>query len=121
MSTQASPRSQSMYASRDNGAAIQSSIGRRWGFRRKEKAGCPILSRFLRKDGNPTACATNLRGRCLWGVARQHLGRFQYQIFPSRPGQKSRQQAGNAVEQDAVFRTKGALAVAFHGQEAKLA
>src|SRR6266851_7153074 len=43
MSTQASPRSQSMYASRDDGAAIQSSIGRRWGFRRKEKAGCPSL------------------------------------------------------------------------------
>src|SRR5260370_33095428 len=48
MSTQASPRSQSMYASRDDGAAIQSSIGRRWGFRRKEKAGGPIPSTSLR-------------------------------------------------------------------------
>src|SRR5437879_3778096 len=54
MSRQASPRSQSMYASRDNGAAIQSSIGRCWDFRGKEKARVPHAFAFFAKGWGTT-------------------------------------------------------------------
>src|SRR5450631_1249536 len=54
-------------------------------------------------------------------LAERYPRRPQHQILPARPGQKPRQQAGYAVEQDLLLRTKSIFAAALDIQEAKLA
>src|SRR6202142_2243605 len=132
MSRQASPRSQSMYASRDDGAAIQSSIEglRCAGITKEGLTKFNSMSFRAQQNGEFTSVLRS-RGTCFWArsvlrrfrprLGRRPLRRPQHQILPARPGQKSRQQSGNAIEQDLFLGTESIFAVAFHVQEAKLA